>query len=500
MKYGPCVKKLWSLAVLVVLGSWSVRAQCPVRESAVLDPPGVFGPTATGSAAVSGVFAVVGAPRDNEAAAEAGAVYLWEKVAEDWVFHAKLLAPDASPSDRFGQAVALQGDVLVVGAPHAAAPASSSGAVYVFERSNSTWQFGQKLAAADGSIGDLFGSAVVVEGDTLVVGAPQDTLLPGSFAGSAYVFTRPATVWGQTQKLTAPDATQSALFGSALALSGTHLLVGAPGATGATLLAGAGYLFGAGGGTFAYLTKLVAGDGFPLQEFGYSVALEGATALVGAPARKCLPAAAGAAYWFDQQGAVWPEAGKVQLSAAQPGDRMGASCSLAGGHAAVGAPGFDGALADSGVVALLGRDAGLRLEAHLQPGATSGPAFGSVVVAAAGEVLAAGNGSRPVANRFRVEDFSLSMTPELAPVGTNVQIEACGGPAGRPWMLFITSVDRFPTFRVIPVTGLFNLSGGALLSGTLQSSPGAVEVGFRMLALRAGGGLEASQEVFVRFL
>jgi len=104
----------------------------------------------------------------------------------------------------------------------------SSGAAYVFTRSGIVWSQQAKLLDPDGAAYDYFGISVVVDDDTVVVGAFGDDDA-GSASGSAYVFTRFDGVWSQQEKLTAPDGAIGDEFGVSVALAGDTAVVGAYG-------------------------------------------------------------------------------------------------------------------------------------------------------------------------------------------------------------------------------------------------------------------------------
>jgi hypothetical protein len=149
----------------------------------------------------------------------------------------KLTAADGKAFEYFGEAVALDGDTLVVGAPYDTIGANQQqGAVYVFTRSGASqpvWTLQQKLSASDGATEDAFGAAVALSGDTLVAGAHGDAFGGDPFTnynkGSAYVFTRIGATWSQQQKFFASDAVADDSFGLSVALSGDTMAAGMPG-------------------------------------------------------------------------------------------------------------------------------------------------------------------------------------------------------------------------------------------------------------------------------
>ena len=145
---------------------------------------------------------------------------------------AKRTAADGAAEDLFGSAVAVSGDTIVVGAYQNDENGPNSGSAYVFTRNEggmNNWGQTAKITATDGATDDQFGYAVAVSGDTIVVGARWDND-HGVDSGSAYVFTRNEggpDNWGQTTKITVTDGAGEDEFGYAIAVSGDAVVVGA---------------------------------------------------------------------------------------------------------------------------------------------------------------------------------------------------------------------------------------------------------------------------------
>ncbi|HEX5314885.1 MAG TPA: FG-GAP repeat protein, partial [Gammaproteobacteria bacterium] len=138
----------------------------------------------------------------------------------------------------------------------------------------------QEVSANDGAAGDSFGWAVALSGRTALIGAPFATVDGNAYQGAAYVFTESNGRWAQTSKLVASDGESDDEFGIWVSLAGTTALVGAPFGDGAH---GAAYVFHRSGGVWAQTGRLSANDGASGDHFGWSVATDGASALVGAP-------------------------------------------------------------------------------------------------------------------------------------------------------------------------------------------------------------------------
>ena len=256
-----------------------------------------------------------------------------------WSQQAQLTAGDGAADDYFGDSVALAGDTALVGAyANDVGANADQGSAYVFTRSGTSWSQQAQLTAGDGAAGDYFGDSVALAGDTALVGAyrttsaptptrarPTCSRAPGELEpagaahrrrrrrrrllrllrrarrrhrsgrgghrrrrrrvnqGSAYVFTRSGASWSQQAQLTAGDGAAGDVFGYSVALAGDTALVGAYGnGIGANALQGSAYVFTRSGASWSQQAQLTAGDGAAGDYFGYSVALAGDTALVGA--------------------------------------------------------------------------------------------------------------------------------------------------------------------------------------------------------------------------
>jgi hypothetical protein len=250
------------------------------------------------TAAMDGDFLVASAPgmalpgEGDEASAAggsggplAGAVYVFQRQGGKWTEGVKLMAADAQASDQFGLRVALSGDTLAVGAPYKWAPAggNAAGAVYVYQRQGDAWAQQARLAAADGAPFDLFGSALALRGDTLAVGARSADSTSGLNAGAVYVYQRQGGDWSLQARLAAKDARGSDFFGQDLVLVEDALLVGAPGhdERAADDNFGAVYLFQRRGDAWSQADRLSAPDLAPNAQFGTALALdEGSGTLV----------------------------------------------------------------------------------------------------------------------------------------------------------------------------------------------------------------------------
>ncbi len=251
---------------------------------------------------------IVGAVGDDDNGYAAGAAYVFGRNqggTDAWGQVAKLTASDGAEDDRFGTEVALCGDIVVVGAFADDDNGVTSGSAYVFDRSQGgANQWGQiaKLTASDGAIGDKFGSAVSVSGDIVVVGADGDDSTDSN-SGSAYIFDRNLggpNAWGQVTKIMPSDGAQDDRFGGAVSISADTVVVGANGEDNWDS-SGSAYVFQQNHGGidgWGEVAKLTISDGNPADLFGSSVSNDGDTVIVGSPGDSDVGLGSGSAVVF----------------------------------------------------------------------------------------------------------------------------------------------------------------------------------------------------------
>lgn len=192
--------------------------------------------------AVDGNIAVVGSPWDDDHGERTGSVYVFEWNGEAWVEQVKLTSFDAQPDDRFGHSIALDGTTLVVGARLADEGGRDNGAVYAFERTQKGWRPTAKILSPRVSQGAEFGFSVALDGDLLAVGAWSDDRV-GKDDGSVHLFRRGATGWEQEAELLAQNEAESGCFGISVDLDGDRCAVGAPWESTNAPRGGAAYVF-----------------------------------------------------------------------------------------------------------------------------------------------------------------------------------------------------------------------------------------------------------------
>jgi uncharacterized repeat protein (TIGR01451 family) len=307
-----------------------------VHEAQLQPSDGMAGDKFGWSVSISGDTVVVGVHlHDPPAGANAGAAYVFVRSGTTWTEQQELLASDGAPDDAFGYSVSISGNTIVVGAPYSDLPGSNAGSAYVFLRQGTTWMQQQKLGAPDAALEDQFGFAVAISGDTVLLGARADDTGAGPDSGSAYVFTRTSTTWTFLQKLFPTPGSPDQYFGHSVALEGNTAVVGAPLDLG---FAGSVFVFVRPVTFFSLQQMLTASDAVPNDFFGTSVSVSGDT-VVGGSLYGDAPGAtnSGAAYVFFRTGTSWAQQQKLVASDAASGDNFGGSVSVSGDTAVIGA-------------------------------------------------------------------------------------------------------------------------------------------------------------------
>ncbi len=313
-----------------------------------------------------------------------------------WYQEAYLKAPNAGLGDLFGGSVWVSGDTIAVGAriessnqttitngttASADNSAANSGAVYVFKRTGTTWAQEAYLKASNAEAADRFGSSLSVSGDTIAVSATQEssnqtTITNGTSAstdnsatnaGAVYVFKRTGTTWAQEAYLKASNAEADEYFGSSVSVSGDTVVVGVNGedsnqttiTNGTTASAdnsaansGAVYVFKRTGTTWAQEAYLKAPNAEGNDNFGYSVAIDSDTIVVGATQESSsqntitngttasannASIGSGAAYVFKRTGTTWAQEAYLKAPNVGVTDQFGFSVSISADTIAVGA-------------------------------------------------------------------------------------------------------------------------------------------------------------------
>ncbi|QDU67862.1 hypothetical protein [Engelhardtia mirabilis] len=382
--------EILTAAALLALAAGSARAQCGLLELQGITTDGAdrFG----AALALDGELLVVGAPRADlpgSLSGLEGTATVFARIAGQWVEEATLELPTGQPIDDLGSAVAIEGERVAIGVPGFDGTAVDQGAVLVFERQGGAWPLVATVTAPDALAGDRLGSAVAIVGETIYAGAPSHSFV-GTDDGALYGFSIVGGVPVLTAKLGGSGLPPGPnRLGSSLATDGVRLVAGAPGTGQAVPFNGAVlvYLFDPSGAAVVERTihgpAAIAGS-----YFGSAVDVSGLDLLVGAAGNSPVGAAAGSAWWIDLGD---PDSALAELAVPDhaPGDALGSAVAIAGERCFVGRPRHSGSSLLEGGVDVFDRYAGGWLaSAHLgAPSIAERPGFGSAIDAQGTELV-----------------------------------------------------------------------------------------------------------------
>ena len=312
------------LCLVALAFSWlGAPASAQWLEEARLEAsPGAAGDQFGECLALSGTTLLVGAGySDVGGVTDAGAVFVFDHDGTSWSQTTVLTLPEPQPEGFLGRALALEGDLAVVGAFHTGQASLPARAAAVFRRTAGSWHLEGTLLPPGDLVepGAKFGSAIDISGDTVILGAKRDLGM-----GSAFVFRRVGSAWTLETKLRAqvdPDSR----FGDSVAIDGDRAVVGAPNDS-----EGSVWIFERSGAQWSPAGRLpylgLIGD-----SFGVSVDVEGDLIAVGANHADTVVANnTGAVLVYRKAPAGWVKEDTLLPAGLRQGDQLGQSVSLEG--------------------------------------------------------------------------------------------------------------------------------------------------------------------------
>ncbi len=281
-------------------GGWLQQAKLTADDGSVDDRFGI-------SVSISGDYAIVGAWGDNSYAGSAyifkrdaeGGWLQQAKLTADYGEAGDYFGYSVSISGDYAVVGAYGDGYFMLGPSGEDEYAWMAGSVYIFKRQGSSWVQKVSLRSSDVESSDYFGEAVAINGDYLIVGAYGDDD-EGENTGAAYVFTRSGSNWTEQGKITADDAEAGGFFGYSVSISGDHAIVGAYGCGEWEDGLGAAYLFKREGGNWTQQAKFTGNsDPQDYDRYAESVSINGTWAIVGAHGDDSGGTNAGAVYFYD---------------------------------------------------------------------------------------------------------------------------------------------------------------------------------------------------------
>lgn len=256
-----------------------------------------------------------------------------------------LFASDPTVEDYFGYAVATDGSTVMVGAIYDDQMVSpyygNAGSVRVFEPSGGLWTEVDRLVPQSEINSGYFGASIAIDGDTAVIGSyGRDYKI-----GAAYVFVKETGVWVEQAKLEDTDPQQFDSFGYSVAIDGDTVVVGAyldDFVTGSDDDRGSISVFTRSGATWLLEQKLTLASQLDGDWFGFRVAVEGDTLVASAlEAGTGHPDGNGSVYVFTRTGSYWAEGQKLNGSGGADDRNFGNGIQLSGGTLVIGSPRTD---------------------------------------------------------------------------------------------------------------------------------------------------------------
>jgi hypothetical protein len=297
------------------------------------------------SVAISGNTVIVGARFENNPVTgqgsntRSGAAYIYVRSGTTWTQQRRLVASTLTAVGYFGHSVAIDGDTVVIGQPGSGPSSVDAGRCFIFFRSGTTWTQQANLIPTGSRAEDFVGSSVAISGNTVVIGASLYDHTGLTNSGAAYVYIRSGSSWSQQgARFLGNDPGNNMFFGSSVAINNDVVVIGAPSSTFYNNI-GSVYVFIRSGSTWSQQAKLQASDSTLTNLFGQSVSLKDNVLIVGSPRTSTTQTYDGAVYAFVRSGNNWFEEKKITVSDPALNINFGTSLSIGNNSMLIGTSG-----------------------------------------------------------------------------------------------------------------------------------------------------------------
>ena len=277
-------------------------------------------------------WAVVGSWLDDDKGAESGSAYVYHKTDSSWQFHSKLTASDGEPVELFGSSVAIHDAQILIGADRDSIDQVGNGSAYLFEYNGTNWEETHKFMASDRQEQDRFGTSVAVSPGHVLIGAPNEDSL-GDNAGAAYFYVKNSSDEWIEQKILPNDGERDDRFGQKVAMDGLLAVISSHGDDDGQNGSGSAYVFGFDGGSWIFDEKIQAVIPTSGAKFGSDVDIDNNRIVVGEQLKGINN---GAAYVFEAMGGNWTQIANLSAGDGQDGDEYGVSVAIYGDTVLVG--------------------------------------------------------------------------------------------------------------------------------------------------------------------
>ena len=281
---------------------------------------------------IYGDYAVCGATWDDTL--RKGSAFIFKREGTTWIQQSKIVKDGTrSDSDHFGWSVAISGDYVISGMIGNDTGGNNAGAAYIFKRFGTSWVQMQELLGTTRVTNHRFGGCVSIDGEYAIVGMHYED----NFKGHASIFKRTGETWTEQIELESDDGDTTDRFAISVSIYGNYAIVGASNDNDNGSGSGSAYIYGLNGSSWSLQQKIIADDGVANDSFGWSVAINGDYALVGAYGH----AGAGCAYIFKRDGTSWTQQAKLTSSDIEASDSFGQYVALKDDIAVISSPNED---------------------------------------------------------------------------------------------------------------------------------------------------------------
>ncbi len=309
------------------------------------DPTGMADDHFGSSVSISGNIAVIGVPgADIGSDVDQGAASVFQFDGVNWVFIQQLTDPTGAPDEDFGRSVSIYGSTIIVGAPFDAVTLLTQGSASVFQYDGSNWVFIQQLTDPGASEDDWFGRSVAINGDNIIVGAPHVDIGINTNQGAVFIFHFDGSSWNFIQELTDPSGANDDELGASVSISGTFAAAGAKLDNGVGTNLGSAHTFFNDEGTWEWNWSFTEPNPVNNDNFGASVFVSGNFLIIGANQDDVTHTNQGTATIYQRVGLGWQRLQQVVDPGATINSDLGYGTAIDGnsGRFLIGAPGFIG--------------------------------------------------------------------------------------------------------------------------------------------------------------
>ncbi len=446
-------------------------------------------------------FLVLGANGDASSGPASGAAYLYQRDAGMWSLVKKLIPSDGQTGDNFGLAVAMSGDVVLVGALWDDDNGINAGSAYTFRWNGFDWVQGFKLTASDGQANALYGSALDVDGDVAVIGAKWDSE-NGTQAGAVYVYRYDGIVWREEQKITPADAAAADRFGASVDVHGNRIAIGSPNDDDGNFDGGAVYVYEWDGITWGLVQKVVPSDSASNDRFGHSVGLDDCALIGGAVGRSEPSSNSGAVFTYLWDGNQYLAEQKLQASDAVGGEEFGHAVALQRGNLVVGAP-LANTPAFSGAAYVFRQYGEEWVEQHIleATAAAGGEELGHSVALVGLEVVTGSwqeAGNLGAVHLFRIPELAFRIAPTTVQTFQPLTMGTVGGEPGGWHILRLVAIDAVPA-NITMFVAPFNAKGQWTFDYFGPPAFSGLSMDFQVIAKQFSGKAGISEVVTLTF-